>query len=110
MSKNPYCIVLCTCPDIDIATNLANQLVSSKLAACVNILPKMISVYTWKDNVETASEVLLVIKTLSKAYASLEHYLTEAHPYECPEIIALPIEQGLTGYLQWINNTVTSTP
>lgn len=106
MSVSSCCIVLCSCPDNEVATTLAKQIVESKLAACVNVLPGMTSIYTWEDKLETATEVLLIIKTTVLAYSALELYLKKAHPYECPEIIALPIEQGFKGYLQWINNSV----
>ena len=106
MSVSPYCVVLCSCPDNEVATTLAKQIVESKLAACVNVLPAMTSIYTWENKLETATEVLLMIKTSFLAYSALELYITKAHPYECPEIIALPIDQGFEGYLQWINNSV----
>lgn len=108
MVDSLYRVVFCTCPTIDVATLLANQIVEARLAACVNILPKITSIYTWKNKVETASEILLMIKTTADAYETLESYLVEKHPYECPEIIALPITHGLTGYLQWINKTVST--
>lgn len=95
-------LVLCTCPDAESAQRIAQQLVSSRLAACVNILPGLTSVYRWDDAVQTADEALLLVKTGRSCYAALEETLRAIHPYELPEIVALPVEQGLKGYLDWI--------
>lgn len=102
-------LVLCTCPDKAVGQQLARQLVESRLAACVNVLPELTSIYTWEEKLETATEVLLLIKTTEEVYQKLEIFLAKAHPYDCPEIIAIPIKQGLTGYLKWINETVLSS-
>lgn len=104
-----YLIVFCTCPDDTTAYALAKQLVENKLAACVNLMPNLQSIYCWKGQIETAKEVQLIIKTTSDAYKKLEAFLQNAHPYECPEIVALPITQGLPGYLQWINESLVNT-
>jgi periplasmic divalent cation tolerance protein len=104
--SSPYRVVLCTCPDMETATQLANHIVGAKLAACVNIIPHLTSIYSWNNKIEKTSEILLIIKTTLQFYKALEVYLADAHPYECPEIIALPIEQGLTGYLKWIDDTL----
>lgn len=98
-----YCLVLCTCPDSDSAHTLAENLVTRRLAACVNILPGLTSVYPWQGNIETASEHLLFIKTESARYAALETFITQNHPYSVPEIIFLPIPQGSPDYLAWIS-------
>lgn len=106
----PYLLVLCTCPDQATAQNIANQLVDQALAACVNILPGLTSVYQWQGKRAETREHLLMIKTTDKAYQTLEQAITELHPYELPEVIAVPITQGLNGYLQWIKEqTVTTT-
>jgi len=106
-------LMLCTCPDQATAQDIANQLVDQALAACVNILPGLISVYQWQGKRETTREHLLLIKTTNAAYPALEQTVTELHPYELPEVIAVPITQGLKGYLQWIKQqteqTVTKT-
>ncbi len=104
--SNDYCLVLCTCPDPDTARDLANTLVSRRLAACVNILPGLTSVYGWQGQVETATELLLLIKTQADRYAALESCIRQHHPYEVPEIVALPIGRGSQDYLDWIADWV----
>jgi len=98
-----YCLVLCTCPEGDAAQSLAQSLVGEQLAACVNILPGLHSVYSWQGVIESSPESLLLIKTERQAYPRLETRLRELHPYELPEIIALDIDRGLPDYLNWIS-------
>jgi periplasmic divalent cation tolerance protein len=98
-----YCLVLSTCPDSETAQALASALVSEHLAACVNILPGLTSVYAWQGAIETAPEVLLLTKTEQQIYPRLEARLRELHPYQLPEIVALDIERGLPDYLNWIS-------
>ncbi|MDH3315423.1 MAG: divalent-cation tolerance protein CutA [Gammaproteobacteria bacterium] len=107
--STPYRLVLCTCPDMGTAKDLAKRLVASRLAACVNILPGLTSVYEWKGAVETESELLLLAKTTQKRYPALESTLRAAHPYELPEIICVPIVAGLSGYIEWIENSTSSS-
>lgn len=99
-----YQLILCTCPDKRTAENIARQLVNDKLAACVNILPGMTSVYTWKEQTEAAEEHLLLIKANKACYQAIEKKIRKQHPYELPEIIAVPIENGLPEYLHWIDS------
>ena len=101
-----YLLVLCTCPDNDVAELISRVLVESKLAACLNILPAVTSVYRWQDNVEFAAEVQLLIKTTSEKYHLLEEKINNLHPYETPEIIALNIQQGDKHYLNWITESL----
>lgn len=89
------------------AEDLAKRLVASRLAACVNILPGLTSVYEWKGAVEMDSELLLLAKTSAARYPALESTLRQAHPYELPEIVCIPIVAGLSGYLEWIENSVS---
>ena len=96
-------IVLCTCPSEEVARGLAGALVEQALAACVNIIPGIESVYHWQGRVETDPEWLLVIKAPARAYPKLEAAITSLHPYELPEIIAVPIVAGLPAYLAWMN-------
>jgi periplasmic divalent cation tolerance protein len=98
-----YQLLLCTCPNQKIAEALAKHLITEQLAACVNILPGITSVYAWQGQVETAQEHLLLIKSHSQLYAALEAAIKQLHPYEVPEVIALPIECGATDYLKWID-------
>jgi len=106
MPNSEYQVVLCTCPNQATAEKLAHLIIDAKLAACVNIIPNLTSIYRWQDKIETSSEQLLIIKTKKSVYTTLESSLIKAHPYECPEIVALSITQGFTGYLQWIDKTV----
>ncbi len=103
-----YCLVLCTCPEGETAQVLAGSLVEERLAACVNILPGMVSVYSWKGAMESSKEALLLIKTERRVYPRLEGRLRELHPYELPEILAVDIERGLPDYLNWISQWLSS--
>lgn len=105
--EKEYLLVFCTCPEGEVATELANRLVLERLAACVNILPGLTSVYSWEGTIETGRETLLLIKTEKAAYPFLEARLRECHPYELPEIVAVRIERGLPEYLQWISQWLT---
>ncbi|WP_024327556.1 divalent-cation tolerance protein CutA [Thioalkalivibrio sp. AKL19] len=95
-------LVITTLDDPSAADSLAGALVEQGLAACVHILPPGRSVYMWKGNIETDAEVTLLIKTSPARLDELQARLADQHPYETPEIIALPIEHGLPDYLDWI--------
>lgn len=97
-------LVLTNVPDAALARALAQQLVEQRLAACVNILPAVQSIYQWQGAVEQADEITLLIKTEQARYAQLEAAIKAMHPYHVPEIIALPIVAGLPAYLDWIAN------
>src|SRR5215510_11074292 len=92
-------VVLTTLENQEDGERLATLLIEGEIAACVQILPPMISIYRWQGAVERASEVLLLIKTTRAAYQRLETVIKENHPYQTPEIIALPIEAGSAEYL-----------
>jgi periplasmic divalent cation tolerance protein len=98
-----YQIFLCTCPDKDSAEKIAHLLVTEKLAACVNILPGITSIYLWHGQIESAQEHLLLIKANKSCYQAIETTIKKHHPYELPEIIAVPIENGSPEYLHWID-------
>jgi periplasmic divalent cation tolerance protein len=95
-------LVLSTCPDAEAAQQLARSLVEARLAACVSLVGPVTSIYRWQDAVETTGETLLLIKTAAERYADLEQALRAMHPYEVPEIIAMPLERGLNDYLDWV--------
>lgn len=97
-------LVISTLPDREQAEKLARVLIDQQLAACVNILPNVTSVYRWQGTVETASETIMLIKTTMARYAVLEAAIKMHHPYQLPEIIAVPLSAGLPAYLQWIEN------
>mgnify|MGYP005814776049 CR=1 FL=1 len=103
-------LVLTNLPDQASAQRAAEALIESRAAACVNILPGCTSVYRWQGKLETAGEVPLLIKTTRDAYPRLEETLRANHPYELPEIIAVPVIAGLPGYLQWIVQETSSNP
>ncbi|MFN4324379.1 MAG: divalent-cation tolerance protein CutA [Azonexus sp.] len=95
-------LVITNCPDEETANRIALAVVEARLAACVNILPRVQSIYRWQGAVESAAEVPLLIKTTAAAYPALEAAIRERHPYDIPEIIALPIAGGLPAYLNWL--------
>jgi periplasmic divalent cation tolerance protein len=95
-------LVITNLPDVASAQKLAHALVEQRLAACVNLLPAVQSVYRWNNAIEEAAEVMLMIKTTMTRYATLEQAIQALHPYELPEVIALPVSAGLPAYLGWI--------
>ncbi len=95
-------LVITNLPDRAIAERIATSLVTENLAACVNIFAECTSIYRWQDKIEHASEVPMLIKTTRSAYPRLEGALRKLHPYELPEIIALPVSAGLPEYLNWV--------
>jgi periplasmic divalent cation tolerance protein len=106
----PSLLVLTTLPDHAAARALAERLVAERLAACVNILAPCTSVYRWRGAVESATEVPLLIKTAAERYPALESALRAAHPYELPELIAVPVTQGLAAYLDWVTASTSPNP
>ncbi|MDI1240426.1 MAG: divalent-cation tolerance protein CutA [bacterium] len=97
-------VILTTTSNTDEAESLANGLVEHRLAACVQILPKMTSVYAWEGKVEKESEHLLLIKTLPEKYEAVEKYILDRHTYDTPEIVAIPAEKVSAGYLKWLTS------
>jgi periplasmic divalent cation tolerance protein len=97
----------CTCPDTASAQMLAETLVGESLAACVNRLPGVASTYRWQGAVTTDDEVLLLIKTTAARFDALKARLLQLHPYELPELIAVPVERGHAAYLDWVRASVS---
>ena len=95
-------LVITQLPDRAAADALARRLVETRLAACVNVGAPVESLYHWRGQIETATEVPVLIKTRGERYPALEAEIRSVHPYELPEIIAVPITHGLPGYLEWI--------
>jgi periplasmic divalent cation tolerance protein len=95
-------LVMSTLPDQAMAQQLARTLIERRLAACVSVLAPCTSVYRWRGTVEQAAEVPVLIKTTAGRYAELESALRALHPYELPEIIAVPVLHGLPGYIDWV--------
>lgn len=98
----PVLLVLSTLPDAASAERLAARVIEERVAACVNVLAPVRSMYRWKGVVETATEVPVLIKTTRERYPALEALIRTEHPYELPEIVAVPVERGLEAYLTWV--------
>src|SRR5688500_7809297 len=103
-------IVLTTAPNESEASDLAHRIVEEKLAACVQILPKMTSVYFWEGKVQTESEHLLLIKTLEEEFDALSKFLRENHSYDVPEIVAIEADKVSEDYSQWLGDYIRSRP
>lgn len=101
-------VVLTTAGNREEAEKIANALVENELAACVNIVGPMTSVYRWEGKLERAKEFLLIVKTWEDGYERVEEAIRELHSYECPECIALRVEKGSEQYLEWIEDAVRS--
>jgi periplasmic divalent cation tolerance protein len=95
-------VVLCTCPGDSVAGEIATGLLTEKVAACVSRVPGLKSWYRWEGQLRHDDEVLLLIKTTADRYAELEAAIRKLHPYEVPEIIALPVAAGAEAYLRWV--------
>ena len=102
----PYSMAFVTAPNKDVAKTLAGALVQKKLAACVNIIPGIISVYEWENKIENDDEVLMMIKTRTTRIPELTEYVKTNHPYDVAEVITTSIEQGNQPYLDWIGKIV----
>ena len=101
-SAGDVLLVLTNLPGREAALALARTLIERKLAACVNVLGECTSVYRWQGAVETAAEIPVLIKTTTSRYAALQTAIRELHPYELPEIVAVPLAHGLPEYLRWV--------
>jgi len=109
MAMNNYILVLTSCNSSEIASLIADSLVNRKLAACVNIMQGVESVYQWQGQIEHAEEFLLLIKSQHSLFLPLKQAIQELHDYELPEIIAVPIEAGEQNYLDWIQSATLAT-
>lgn len=104
--SDQYILVFCTCPNDVEAARLANVLVEERLAACVNRLPRMNSTYRWQGKVMTETEALLMIKTRAAQFDALSRRIHELHPYDVPEVMALPFVRGSERYLAWLGQSL----
>lgn len=100
--------IFCTCPDEDTAARLARALVEQSLAACVNIVPVVRSIYAWEGKVEDQREALMLIKTSADHFFLIEHWMGEHHPYDVPELLAVRNEHVSEEYLKWLWQTVST--
>jgi len=103
-------LILATFPSAEVARQIGTELVESQLAACVNLLPQIESIYRWQGKVETAEECLAIFKTTHERSDALAAWLRERHPYEVPEILFIPVESGLSDYLAWVRESVAAPP
>ena len=99
-------LVYCNVPDKVVASDIAKQLVAARLAACVNILAGVQSIYVWDGQVCSDEEITLAIKSSRQHYAELEKVVLEMHPYEVPELIAIPVKIGSQKYLEWVKGSI----
>ena len=106
MKTHNYILILSTCPDLSGAKRIARLLVESGVSACVNIIPNVASVYRWKGLVECQEECLLIIKSRDECFPAVRDKILEQHPYELPEVIAVPVIDGFDKYLRWIDNAL----
>ena len=106
MSGHDPIVVFLTAPNGEEATRLADLLIGAHLAACVQILPEMESVYRWQGKIERQSEILLIAKTTAGKFADLEREVRALHSYETPEIVAVPLVAGSKPYLEWLTNSL----
>jgi periplasmic divalent cation tolerance protein len=98
-------VAFCTFPDSDVAEKITRELVELHLAACGNILPKIRSIYQWQGKIESSDEVLSIFKLACDRYPEFEKKIRSMHPYQVPEIVALPISEGLPAYLDWVSES-----
>ena len=97
-------LILCTFPDTDTARQIGTLLIEKQLVACVNLIPAVESIYRWQGKIESTQEVLAIFKTQASAWIDLQHALTEAHPYEVPEIISIQPADVASTYAEWVLN------
>jgi Uncharacterized protein involved in tolerance to divalent cations len=100
--SNEVRVVFCTFPDPETADRIAREAVEQQYAACANLVASVKSIYRWRGQVEQADETLVVYKTSAARYPDLEAFLLRSHPYEVPEIIALPLSAGSAAYVRWV--------
>lgn len=101
-----YALILCTCPDDASARRIATELVERRLAACVNLLPAITSVYRWQGKMQENNETLLLIKSHQQMFHTIQDRINEIHPYETPEVISIKICNGLPAYLAWLEDSL----
>lgn len=102
-----HVVVFITAPDENTAADIARVLVGDGLAACVNIVRNIRSIYKWQGKMEDASEVLMIAKTSRDKFSALEEKVRKMHPYDVPEIVSVPITQGSDPYIEWLSNAVS---
>lgn len=104
-----FIVILCTAPTPDVGAELGRGLVEQRLAACVNVLPGVRSIYCWQGEIHDDPEVQLLIKTQASHFESVAQFIREHHPYDEPEVLALPIQHGSATYLAWLSAQTRSS-
>jgi len=103
--RSPYSVLYVTTPTKDVATKIASGLLEKRLVACVNIIPGITSMYRWEGKIASDEEQLMVMKTRQSLFNDVAKFVKENHPYDVPEVIELPIEQGHKEYIDWIGES-----
>ena len=103
MAKDEYLLVMCAFPSAEEARQIGTQLLQLQVAACVNLIPQVESVFRWKGEIQSESEVLALIKTTRDNYQEIEARIQELHPYDIPAVISVPVEKGASAYLNWVS-------
>lgn len=106
VAKGQHSVAYVTTPNEEVAKNISRGLITNKLAACINLIPKITSIYMWKGEVTEDSEVLMMIKTKTSKIEELTEFVKKNHPYEVCEVISLPIQNGNSAYLKWIDEVM----
>ncbi len=101
-------LIYCTCPDRETAEKIARHLIKTQLAACINIIPGITSIYQWQGKIESAEEHLLLIKSRQDLYPQVEQAIIRLHPYELPEVVAVSMARALPDYLHWMDSCLIS--
>ena len=102
MAEQQVMVVLCTFPDLGVARQIGTVMVEKQLAACVNVVPGIESIYEWEGKICREGEVLGIFKTAAERFEALKTALEEEHPYDVPEVIGLPVTEGSAPYLDWV--------
>lgn len=101
-------VVFCTVPDMTVASQISEAVLQNASAACVNVIPGIVSHYMWQGKRENSQELLLIFKTQADLYQVLERTIQDNHPYDVPEVIALEVENALEAYAQWVQNSTAA--
>ena len=109
-SQDSVVAVITTVPDPEVAESIARAVVEERLAACANLLGNVVSIFRWESRMEREVEVLVIMKTTRQGIDNLRQRIVDLHPYDVPELIALPVQEGYEPYLQWVRSEVGSVP
>ncbi|XP_063067241.1 protein CutA homolog [Engraulis encrasicolus] len=105
-----HSVILINCPNEQVARDIGRLLMERRMAACVNILPRTSTMYYWKGEIQDATEILLLVRTRTSKIQPLHEYVRSIHPYENPELLSFPVEDGSLDYMKWIDEAVPESP